>query len=136
MEKRCHMADYLFYDPTDHKYDHPSTKRKTKANRDKMRRAERNVDMIWGLHGPEGHFRPESGIDLHDEVFPTVCSIPAHQTSAFMPSHEDCVRPGDLLLILYLTALGMSYSQYLTSLAAYVISIKMDVCCSCYELYR
>lgn len=47
MEKRCHMADYLFHDPTDHKYDHPSTKRKTKANRDKMRRAERNPDMIW-----------------------------------------------------------------------------------------
>ncbi|CAG9978518.1 unnamed protein product [Clonostachys byssicola] len=37
----------LLCDPTDHKYDHPSTKRKTKENTDKMRHAEGNLDLIW-----------------------------------------------------------------------------------------
>ncbi|CAG9940053.1 unnamed protein product [Clonostachys rosea f. rosea IK726] len=37
----------LLCDPTDHKYNHPSTKRKTKENTDKMRHAEHNLDLIW-----------------------------------------------------------------------------------------
>ncbi|CAH0052433.1 unnamed protein product [Clonostachys solani] len=37
----------LLCDPTDQKYDHPSTKRKTKLNTDKMRQAESNLDILW-----------------------------------------------------------------------------------------